>query len=67
MGVDCYGLSPRNPKNLEKPTIDWDTDPSEEERQKFWEAMEKYEKEVPGHYFRNNWWYCDLCGVMHVV
>ena len=37
MGVDCYGLSPRNPKNLDKPTIDWDTNPSEEERQKFWD------------------------------
>jgi|TARA_R100000482_G_C5128183_1_gene150069 hypothetical protein len=57
MGVDCYGLSPRNPKSLEKPTIDWDKDPSEEDRQHFWEAMDKYEKEVPGHYFRNNWWY----------
>ena len=44
MGVDCFGLSPRNPKNLEKPTIDWDTDPSEEERQEFWEAKEEYDK-----------------------
>jgi len=57
MGVDCFGLSPRNPKNLEMPTIDWDTEPSEEERQKFWDAKDEYEKEVPGHYFRNNWWY----------
>ena len=57
MGVDCYGLSPRNPKNLDKPTIDWDTNPSEEERQKFWDESSEYDKQVPGNYFRNNWWY----------
>ena len=57
MGVDCYGLSPRNPKNLVKPTIDWSKNPSEEERQKFWDKSSEYDKQVPGNYFRNNWWY----------
>jgi len=57
MGVDCYGLSPRNPKNLEHPTIDWKKEPSEEEKQKFWDALDEYDKQVPGHNFTNNWWY----------
>ena len=67
MGVDCYGLSPRNPKNLEKPTIDWDTDPSEEERQKFWEAQEEYDKQVQEVILETAGGIGDLCGVMHVV
>ena len=67
MGVDCYGLSPRNPKNLEKPTIDWDENPSEEDRQHFWEAMEKYEKKFQGIISEITGGIGDLCGVMLVV
>lgn len=57
MGVDCYGLEPHNPNQFVKPTINWDDDPSERERQKFFNETEVYEKQVKGSYFRNNWWY----------
>ena len=55
MGFDLYG---RNPKLTgEKPEIDWDTKPSDEERTKFFEDLEKFEQDNPGYYFRNNVWY----------
>lgn len=75
MGVDCYGLSPYNPKNLEQPTIDWDKKPSKEEQNKFWNALDEYEKAITGYKFRNNWWYwrpmwnyaCDLAIKHNVI
>ena len=55
MGFDVYG---RNPKLTgEKPEIDWSTKPSDEERTKFFEDLEKFEQDNPGYYFRNNVWY----------
>lgn len=59
MGFDLYG---RNPQLVgEKPEIDWDERPSEEERKSFFEQMEKFEEDNPGYYFRNNvWWWRPL-------
>lgn len=63
MGFDVYGLKPHNPKKLVKPEIDWATEPTEEEKEKFFRELEYYEKSVPGHYFRNNvWWWRPLWG-----
>jgi hypothetical protein len=59
MGFDLYGLNP-NFKN-KKPSIDWDKKPTKEEQEKFFTNYNKWEKENPGHYFRNNvWWWRPL-------
>ena len=59
MGFDLYGLNP-NFKKL-KPSIDWDKKPTKEEQEKFFADYNKWEKENPGHYFRNNvWWWRPL-------
>ena len=59
MGFDLYGLNP-NFKN-KKPSIDWDKKPTKEEQEKFFADYDKWEKENPGHYFRNNvWWWRPL-------
>ena len=61
MGFDLYGLKPHNPKKLVKPEIDWASEPTEEEKEKFFADLDHYEKNVPGHYFRNNvWWWRPL-------
>jgi hypothetical protein len=61
MGFDVYGLKPHNPKNLVKPEINWSAKPTDEEKEEFFAALENYEKNVPGHYFRNNvWWWRPL-------
>ena len=61
MGFDVYGLKPHNPKKLVKPEIDWASEPTEEEKEKFFADLQNYEKNVPGHYFRNNvWWWRPL-------
>lgn len=53
MGVDIYGISPQLVS--EKPTIDWQTS-SEEEKDAYVLAREKFEDDNPGYYFRANWW-----------
>tara|TARA_A100001201_G_scaffold84137_2_gene74643 strand:+ start:362 stop:826 length:465 start_codon:yes stop_codon:yes gene_type:complete len=68
MGMDVFGLNPK--LKSEPPKIDWDSKPSEEERDAYFEAKEKWDSENPGHYFRNNvWWWrplwdfvCVSCG-----
>ena len=57
MGFDVYGLKPINPNNLVKPTIDWEVKHTEKEKRKYFDALDKYESEVVGHYFRNNVWF----------
>lgn len=70
MGYDVYGLNPK--ENTPKPEIlatgePWEME--EEDRQKWYEASDKWEKENPGIYFRNNvWWWrplwnyvCEVC------
>jgi len=66
MGMDVYGLNPQ--LKSEKPEIDWN-DSTEEQRDQYFEAINVFESENPGYYFRNNvWWWrplwdytCDVC------
>jgi len=57
MGFDLYGLNPINTTNVQKPIIDWTTNPSKSDQDRYFKEMEVYEKAVPGDYFRNNVWY----------
>ena len=54
MGVDISGMNPivRSPK----PQIDWETKPTDKEREAYWDILTEWEKENPGDYFRSNWW-----------
>ena len=61
MGFDLSGLSPDNPQDVQKPVIDWDSEPTSQEQEEYFRNLEAYEKAVPGHYFRNNvWWWRPL-------
>jgi len=62
MGFDLYGLSPLNPNNAIKPEhFDWTKKHTDEEKDQFFKAMNQYEQEVKGHYFRANvWWWRPL-------
>jgi len=58
MGFDVYGLNPTIREDSVKPEIDWDTNPSGEEKKVYFEQSEKYEDANKGVYFRNNvWWW----------
>ena len=57
MGFDLYGLKPNNPKNAVEPTIDWQEKHTEKEKREYFDALDKYENQVVGHYFRNNVWF----------
>lgn len=72
MGFDVYGLNPK--ENTKKPKIltedVWSM--GEEEKEKYFKADEKFNKDNPGVYFRNNvWWWRPLwnyvCGVCEDV
>lgn len=54
MGVDISGINPitRSPK----PQMDWETKPTDKEREAYWDILTEWEKENPGDYFRSNWW-----------
>jgi len=54
MGMDIYGLAPQ--LKSKAPTIDWASNPSEEERKTYFEAKNTFEKENVGTYFRNSVW-----------
>jgi len=54
MGMDVYGLNPE--LKSEKPEIDWN-DSTEEQRDQYFEAINVFESENPGYYFRNNVWF----------
>ena len=68
MGMDVFGLNPK--LKSEPPKIDWDSKPSREETDAYFEAKAEWETENPGYYFRNNvwWWHplwdfvCISCG-----
>jgi len=61
MGFDLYGMNPYNPNKAIKPELDWDKTTTEEQRNKYFEEKDKYQKEVVGDYFRNNvWWWRPL-------
>ena len=54
MGVDISGLNPV--VNTERPPyIDYDN-ATQEEKDAYWELIEKYRRENPGEYFHSNWW-----------
>ena len=67
MGMDVYGINPKI--KSEKPEINWDT-ATDEQKDKYFEASDKWEAENPGVYFRNNVWHwrplwdyvCMACG-----
>ena len=61
MGFDLYGMNPYNPNKAVKPTIDWDSQPSRKQTDKYFKEKGKYQEEVVGDYFRNNvWWWRPL-------
>ena len=61
MGFDIYGMNPYNPNKAVKPTMDWNSQPTREETDKYFKEKSKYQKEVVGDYFRNNvWWWRPL-------
>ena len=61
MGFDLYGMNPYNPKKAIKPEMDWDSQPTIEETDKYFKEKSKYQEEVVGDYFRNNvWWWRPL-------
>ena len=61
MGFDLYGLNPKTTiKRPERPDNLHDENFSQEEREKYFEEMDKYESQS-GTYFRNNvWWWRPL-------
>jgi len=61
MGFDLYGMNPHNPNKAIKPKLDWDSQPTREETDKYFKEKSKYQEEVVGDYFRNNvWWWRPL-------
>ena len=66
MGMDVYGLNPQ--LKSERPKIDF-SDATEQERTEYFDALDLFERDNPGYYFRNNvWWWrplwdyaCDVC------
>jgi len=61
MGFDIYGMNPYNPNKAIKPKLDWDSQPTEEQRKEYFAKSEEYRNEVVGDYFRNNvWWWRPL-------
>tara|TARA_R100001510_G_scaffold57704_1_gene67014 strand:+ start:1907 stop:2500 length:594 start_codon:yes stop_codon:yes gene_type:complete len=63
MGFDIYGLDP-NLKS-QRPTIDWDK-ATDNDKDAYFKALNKFEEENPGYYFRNNvWWWRPLANLIH--
>ena len=63
MGFDIYGLDP-NLKS-QRPTIDWDK-ATDDDKDAYFKALNKFEEENPGYYFRNNvWWWRPLANLIH--
>ena len=58
MGFDLYGLNPKL-KGV-KPSIDWNT-ATDKDKDNYVKALNIFEEENPGYYFRNNvWWWRPL-------
>ena len=63
MGFDLYGEGNFN----KKPKIDWE-ESTEEEQKEYFEALDKFEKNNPGYYFRNNvWWWRPLWDYIYSI
>ena len=56
MGMDVYGLNPKIKEGSIKPKRIAFGKATEEERDKYWKAENKYQRENVGVYFRNNVW-----------
>ena len=55
MGVDIYGKAPKLIGN--KPELDYSDDSiTDKQKKEYWDALEKWEHNNPGYYFRSNWW-----------
>lgn len=62
MGFDIYGLAPKLKK--EEPTLDWDK-ATNQDKNNYFEERQKWERENPGSYFRNNvWWWRPLADLI---
>ena len=70
MGYDLYGISPQ--ENTEFPDryfeimkeygdgegfLNWKENVPDEIKEEYWEIKDKYQKDNPGEYFRNNVWF----------
>jgi len=80
MGMDVYGLNPKeNTKMTDYPTLNkynkmdhakkWEVlDKSKKERDKYWAEKDKFNKDNPGVYFRNNcWWWRPLWNYCYFI
>lgn len=70
MGVDISGLNPVIVSTRPQ-SIDYATS-TEEQKEAYWDALDKYNEENPGIYFRSNWWgwrpihmLCDIVSRKH--
>ena len=55
MGVDIYGKSPK--LKGKRPEFNYDDEnTTDEQKDEFWRALEKWENNNPGYYFSCNWW-----------
>ena len=63
MGFDIHGIKPKH--KGKRPEINW-KHATDEERDAYFRAMDKFEEENPGVYFRNNvWWWRPLAELIH--
>ena len=53
MGVDIYGISPK--LKSERPELVFES-ASDEQKDAYFKAVDLWEIENPGYYFRANWW-----------
>lgn len=68
MGMDVYGINPKMKDDAKKPNMPDFKSLNDQEKQAYFDAVEKFEAENPGVYFRANvWWWrplwqytCDL-------
>ena len=57
MGFDLYGVKPKIKEGSVKPERpNWNT-ATETEKDEYYSALDKFEEENKGYYFRNNVWY----------
>ena len=68
MGFDLHGENPTVKEGTVNPKLNWDT-ATQEEKEVYWEAQDKYREANPGVYFRANVWFwrpiwnfvCEMC------
>lgn len=68
MGFDLSGIKPKIKKGSTEPVIDWDKEPSKEERTQYFKKVDEFHNLNPGVYFRNNiWWWHPLWAYINEV